>query len=479
MKATDVVQALGGRDIPVLASTITGLRALMRTEDRITPRDVSRVVLRDPMLTLKTLRFAEQRRTERQSADITTVEHAVLMHGITNFLKSFSNLTSLESLLAKDPLALDGALRVVSRAQHAAAFARAIARQRHDIESDEVIIGALLHDLAELMLWFHMPRQEAEVRFLVDHAAGLRSASAQRAVLGFTHVELQLALARTWRLPDLLCRLMDDDHADHPRVINVMTATALARHLNHGWDDPALPDDYAKLEKVLGMAPDAVQRMVRNASLTAARTWLDTGVRPVATWLPMQASRIVPESPAFRRAGGIDLEFFRHALARLEDQEHGMDNDAAIVWALYALQFGLGLHRVMYANVVPSLNTLRPRFVLADTPLPSPWQQLQIPLSGRDFFPRLLAKQQGLWAGGANREKLASLLLPEQRAVLGEGDFLAMSLFAEGNALGAVVADRGQDRGDIADAMYAPFKAMCVALGHRLSLNAHVHHTTA
>ena len=479
MKVSDVVQALGGRDIPVLASTIAGLRALMRTEDRITPRDVSRVVLRDPMLTLKTLRFAEQRHTERQSADITTVEHAILMHGITNYLKSFSNLTSLESLLAKDPLALDGALRVVSRAQHAAAFARAIARQRHDIESDEVIIGALLHDLAELMLWFHMPRQEAEVRFLVDHATGLRSASAQRAVLGFTHVELQLALARAWRLPELLCRLMDDDHAEHPRVVNVMTATALARHLNHGWDDPALPDDYARVQKVLGTSPDGALRLVRNASLQAARLWIDTGIRPVAAWLPLESGRIVPETPAFRRPGGVDLEFFKHALARLEDQEHGMDSDAATVWALYGLQFGLGLHRVMYANVVPNLNILRPRFVLADDPAAAAWMKLQIPLTGRDFFPRLMARTQGLWAGGANREKLAALLLPEQRTVLGGGDFLVMSLFNGGDAQGAVLADRGSGADGISDALYAPFKAMCVALGHRLSLNANAHHAAS
>lgn len=475
MKPDDVVAALGGRDIPVLASTIQGLRALMHAEDKISPRDISRVVLRDPMLTLKTLRFAEQRRTERQSADITTVEHAIMMHGVTNFLTSFASLTSLESLLAKDPLALDGALRVVSRAQHAAAFARAIARQRHDIESDEVIISALLHDLAELMLWFHMPRQQAEVRYLVDHAAGLRSASAQRAVLGFTHVELQLELARAWRLPELLRRLMDDDHAEHPRVVNVMTAAALARHLTHGWEDPALPDDYARLEKILGMSPDGVLRLVRNAGLQAAKLWHDTGIRPVAAWLPLECGRIVPEAPAYRRPGGVDLQFFKHAMARLEDPEHGMDNDAAIAWALYGLQFGLGLHRVMFAGVVPSLNALRPRFVLDDGRDESPWQALSLPLGGRDFFPRLMAKPQGLWAGGANREKLAALLLPEQRALLGGADFLAMSIYAGGDALGALIGDRGQSPGPIAEALYAPFKALCVALGHRLSSNANAH----
>jgi HD-like signal output (HDOD) protein len=468
MDMNEVVEALGNRDVPVLACTVATLRKMRREEDRVTARDISRVVLRDPLMTLKALRFAEANRSIRQLSDITTVEHVVMMHGIGEFLRTFADLTSLEGLLAKDSIALDGALRVVSRAQHAAAFARSIASRRHDKESDEVIIAALLHDLAELMLWLHAPREVAEIRYLVDHAVGLRSAAAQRFVLGFTHGQLQHALAGAWHLPRLLQRLMDDEHAENPRVVNVVLATRLARHLAHGWYDAALPDDYSDLEHLLGCSEDGARRMVRAASLNAARLWADTGIRPVAAGIPLEEGDIPPEPGLFLPSGNVDGPLFKSALQKLTDAAPRRDHDPFIAWALYALQFGLGLKRVGFAASDANGEHLQMRFVFdLDAPV-SPWRDMPMPLGGTDLFSRLSGNMQGVWAGGDNRERVASLLLPEQGARIGRSDFLAMSVRGNDGAGGLVIADRGSAGGAIPDRLYAPFKALCVKLAEKL-----------
>ena len=465
-----VVEALGRRPIPVLASTEDALRRLRRDPERVSARDISRIVLRDPLMTLEVLRFAEARRGPRQSADITTVEHAVMMHGIESFMTHFRQLQTLEQTLAEIPQSLRGALHVVSRSQHAAAYARAIAKQRHDIETDEVIIGALLHDLAELMLWFHAPEDALHAQCLINEIPGVRSAQAQRLVFGFTHGELQLALARTWNLPSLLVRLMDDDHADHPRVINVSLAAALARHTTHGWHDAALPDDYALIEKMLNFTPDGAYRLVRNASLSAARQWQDTGVRPVAAWLPMEEGRVLEEFAVLPAPKGTSSPLFRTAMGRVQKAGTDIDAETLVAATLFALHYGMGFERVSFAEPAQGGDALRVRYCIqSHGGRERDFTGYRMSLSGRDLLSRLQGRMQGVWGGGPNHEKLAALLLPEQRELVGPGEFLLMAFHDEDRPLGVLVASRGGGAGAIPEAMYPPFKSACMVLAQKLA----------
>ena len=58
----------------------------------------------------------------------------------------------------------------------------------------------------------------------------------------------------------LLTALMDRAKADHPRVRNVTLAVDLARHSSNGWDDPALPDDFAAIENLLHISHESLLR---------------------------------------------------------------------------------------------------------------------------------------------------------------------------------------------------------------------------
>ena len=69
--------------------------------------------------------------------------------------------------------------------------------------------------------------------------------------MGIRLFDLQLALCDALHLPALLKTLMDDANAHLPRVQNVSLAVNLARHSAEGWEDAALPDDFAAIEKLL------------------------------------------------------------------------------------------------------------------------------------------------------------------------------------------------------------------------------------
>lgn len=246
-------------EIPVLRHTVRQLHDLAANPDRVNGRDLSAVTLHDPLMTVRVLAYTQPYRGKRLLGEITTVEQAVLMLGIEPFFRNFSRMHEVEETLQAHPQALLGLLHTVRRAQRASRYAYDWALWRHDLNAEEVRIAALLHDLAEILLWCFAPRLCLEILARKRADRTLRSATVQEAVLGIQIHDLQQALCRAWALPDLLPRLMDDADDRHPRVRTVVLAVNLARHSANGWDDAALPDDYEAIGELLNLTPEAVR----------------------------------------------------------------------------------------------------------------------------------------------------------------------------------------------------------------------------
>ncbi len=273
--------------IPVLRRTIDELARLKANEDNITSRDIANVLLHDPLMSLKVIRYLQDHRKQSQTTDITTGARAVMMLGTTPFFRSFEQQTSLEDHLRGQPEALAGIRRVLSRSFHAAVYAREMAQVRHDAEIDEITEAALLHDLAEILLWCFAPRFAQEIRRLQQDDATLRSTAAQQQVIGFSLQSLQFALNRLWHMPLLLQELMDDTHPASPRTQNVSMAVSLARHSANGWHDAALPDDYREIAALLHQDADHARQVILKATLQAARSWHWYDYPPSAALLPL------------------------------------------------------------------------------------------------------------------------------------------------------------------------------------------------
>jgi len=74
--------------------------------------------------------------------------------------------------------------------------------------------------------------------------------------------DVQLALVHAWHLPQLLVALLSDGDSESPRVRNVVLAADLARHAANGWDDPALPDDFEAIGKLLHLKRSTIMQRV-------------------------------------------------------------------------------------------------------------------------------------------------------------------------------------------------------------------------
>ena len=247
-----------GADLPVLRHTAKKLADMREDIDRVNRRELTRVILQDPLMTVKVLAYIQPFAGKSLRSDITTIASAVTMIGIEPFFEKFKELITIEHMLKDEPQAMLGTLQLIRRVQRAAHYAHEWALWRQDLNVEEVTIAALLHDLTEILLWCFAPRLATEIRNLQKADRSLRSAAVQEQILGIQLIDLQLALCRAWHLPELLSNLMDPAHADHPRIRNVLLASDLARHSANGWNDAAIPDDFAAIGKLLNLNRDAL-----------------------------------------------------------------------------------------------------------------------------------------------------------------------------------------------------------------------------
>jgi HD-like signal output (HDOD) protein len=249
-------------EIPVMAATAEALEGLRANEEKVDANGIGETIASDPLMSLKVLTQASMRRSPRVVTDCDTVISALVMMGISPFFAAFGPQPTVEDRLASEPEALAGLYGTLRRAHRAANFALGFAVHRMDHDAAVIHAAALLHDFAELLLWCHAPALALKIERAQRADPNLRSSTAQLAVLNIELADLQQALMKAWRLPDLLIRINDDRHAENPSVRSVTLAVRLARHTTKDWDNPAIPDDVNDIAQLLNLSPEATLQLV-------------------------------------------------------------------------------------------------------------------------------------------------------------------------------------------------------------------------
>lgn len=256
------VEFISTAEIPVLKQTAREIAHLREDEDKQSARNITTVVIHDPMMVFKVLCYSQKHKGRNQLQDLLQVEQAIIMMGATTFFKNIPVDYLVEDVLKTNLPALTHLLRLIRRAHRAAYFAADWATHLKDLRAEEVRIAALLHDLSEMLMWCFEPQKMNAMCAMQVADKTLRSKAVQQEVLGFTLQELQKEIVDSFNFPPLLAKLMQEEASGEQRVRNVTLAVNLARHSAHGWDDAALPDDYTDIAELLRMDVDKVMRIV-------------------------------------------------------------------------------------------------------------------------------------------------------------------------------------------------------------------------
>ena len=410
MSAQNAKQWVGSisvAELPVFSNTISRLTKLAARGERAPLNDITEVVLHDPLLTFRLLAAVNNRRS-RLGAEITTVEHAIMMMGVQPFFHRFAKLVSVEDRLQSWPQALHTLRRVASRAHHAAYQARDWAIHRTDIESEEVFVAAMLVDVPEMVLQCMAPDK------------------AQQAGQGdgdFSLVELREALLSAQKMPELLLGMMDASKSNHPRALNVTLAAAIVRQAEQSWYGDALMRDLDAAAAFLHLSLDDLVGRVHRTAVLAARAWKWYGATPAA------ASLLFPPPPP-------EVKTATQPSSTVAQPRNSQE---LIAWALATLrQQGMG--RVLFALASPDRRSLKAKWVegaAADSTLTG----ATLSLVKHNLFAQLLGKPQSVWLHDANRENLKPFLTGDITKIIGHGDFFAMSIFLKDKPLGLLYAD--------------------------------------
>lgn len=266
-RLADWVACFDAPGLPVLAATAAEIELLRPIEDELDAHGLAGTLSADPLMTLKLLAHVahvRRRHDADRRSDPETVTAALVMLGIPPFFRAFGPQRTVDEVIGAVPGALQGFSAVLRRSHRAARFALGFAVHRMDHDASVIHEAALLHDFAELLLWLRAPAMAQDIATRQAAEPGLRSAAAQRERLGIELAELQHALMLHWGLPPLLVRISDGRHAASPQERNVLLAIRVARHSAAGWDNPALPDDYADIGELLQLRPEAAARLLQD-----------------------------------------------------------------------------------------------------------------------------------------------------------------------------------------------------------------------
>jgi len=222
----------------------------------LAPKELSDIVLQDPLLCLCLLREAERRKSHRLDHETTTALAAILQLGVDEF----------RTLLLSSPEIADdneGLLQVESRARVASQIAQTWATGRSDLNPDEVALAALLGGVGDLLLWVYADEIPRKADALLRSGHAQRSAQAQTQACGFTFKQLTLQCAERWKLPGLVIQLLRGSESMRAQLTRCCSNTA-----RHVLDD--------SVTSTLALASDLVDaaHLIPNANLE----WLLEGL---------------------------------------------------------------------------------------------------------------------------------------------------------------------------------------------------------
>ncbi|OIQ85497.1 HDOD domain protein [mine drainage metagenome] len=444
----DWVDVLVQADLPVLEQTRQALRTLEKSPE-VAGVQITAATLPDPMMVLKVMRMVNSGRVSGFSQPILTIEHAMMMNGLSaSFMKMLSCPVLDE---AAGPVTRAGLMTTAARACHAAYQARDWASMRLDMNVEEVYIAALMQELGEMALWSSAPEQ---MQALLKRRREVGAELAEQELFGFSLDELTLALAVAWNLPPLIASaLRPADCELHPRARMVGVARRLARHAERGWHDEPVLQEVAALAEILRISPDDAAVRIHRTAVAAARHRPFAGVAPAATWLPMLPG------PWPEEVEPAAVDPFGAVMAGIASHLDGTLHLNELMKLVFkGMRDCIGLKRVVFALLTQDRSQLRARFVVG-APEHAPLRQFQFDVRLPTLFGRMMGRQQAFWLNDEVRPKVEGLLDDEIRRTTAVSQFFVMTVAVHGKVIGMFYADRDDAALD-ADA-YGKFKQLC------------------
>jgi HD-like signal output (HDOD) protein len=471
----DWIKRIKDKPIPILVRTVDQLRKL-NAVDNVPVQRIVDVVEQDPGLTVQLLRFCNEQPGSRLQREVASVQQAIMLVG-TRKLNELAMKQPLLHQNLREP-ARGQVLRAFCRAYHAGMQAVAWAKQRRDMTPDEVFAASQLHFLGEFVLAMHEPEQLIET-FRMRQEKNIASEEAQYLILGFTLDELSMAIAEAWHLPRLVMEALRAENANHPRGFGIMLAVQVARHAAIDWYSD-------KINTFLKQAADWLNVPLHKLTTQTHRLAVDIAHHDYYEGVPQTAALLILDraSQPHPAAAKPESKPEKHAAVCLMPQVNLLqdvlnqvkiavaarkDTDEILRIMLQGMHDGIGLNRLVFATLDADRRYLRANAIVGAENDPV-FNRFQIKLNTPHLFVRLLDKSAAVCINDHNRDQYWRMVPVEFQKLIGTNSFMAMSVFANGELLGMVYADRHTSDCQLDNVSYNYFKKFCNTLGQAMQV---------
>lgn len=467
------------------------------------------IILRDPGLALHTLKQLQAGSGKPLKAEISSMAQAAMLLGIDRAKRLPLGQPQQESTLTG--YAQQGYVRAASRAFHAAFQAWDWAHIKNDHAPEEVLLAALLHDVAEMALWVTAPEKMHQFRKLMLKD-GLPTDEAQYIAFGESLEHFSREIADRWQLPGLVNEALRPENANKPRVRGVMLAVQLARCTERGWYWEKAERVMPQIADYLGTSLDEVITHVHKNAIRAAHEAPFYEARHAASLLPMlpggdeliiedefpeakaeikatpppveikttekakqkpaqeteqtPANTVKPTQTAPEQAAHAQIcltpqaDLYKSALREMYQGIGTLDFSELMRMGVHCMHDGIGLNRVVFARLNKLPDKLVASYSIGSDNDPS-FSQFEINLDQPHLFTRLLEKQVSLWVSDDNRKKFWPLVPQDFKVLIKNNTFYVMSIHVDGKPVGLFYADRRSVDCKLDDTSYKQFRQVC------------------
>ena len=250
-RLTAAFEALEG--FPALAEPRNRLLKLVRDE-RPSIGDVVTAVESDIALAIAVLRISNQGRAEK----ITTIPEGVEVLTPAG-VEALAMRAAVFDFFERTPAWAAEPERFRLHAVATQRVAERLAREVGWEDRDELLVGALLHDVGKLVLIHAYPGYPHEVHG--EARTPEERLRRERRELGVDHALVGGVLARRWGLPSRLATIVERHHADDAdgAVALVRLADMLAHHAR---DQSIEPGRLLVVARALGLGPDSLRAIM-------------------------------------------------------------------------------------------------------------------------------------------------------------------------------------------------------------------------
>ena len=193
-------------DFPAISQHISDISQKTSASFDTHNNDLANIILKDYAITSKLLRLVNSA-VYRQCGGgaITTVSRAVMILGYERVRQAALNIALFEHL--KDAQQAEGMKNALMNSFMSAVIAKEMAAKLPRVNAEEAFIVSLFLRLGKLLTIYYFPEEYSEIEQEVSNKGG-RELTVSKAVLGVSYVEIGMAIAKEWKLPDLVVKGM-------------------------------------------------------------------------------------------------------------------------------------------------------------------------------------------------------------------------------------------------------------------------------